>query len=142
MKVSVNNDPTKLTVPARVLLIDDLPDEREMYRYGLNGLGVAITVVETKDALALMDTVGADVIVLNVEGEQDWRLCEQLADRHENVPVLVLTADVRPGLRNRERCRAARNCAAFLAKPCTHLRLIGVIARVAGGERGIEITEC
>jgi CheY-like chemotaxis protein len=79
-----------------------------------------------------------DVIVLHTSGLDGWEICDRLRERYPALPVIALTAAVRPDGANRDRARATLNCAAFVGKPCTHDDLAAVIRRVVRGDRGIE----
>jgi CheY-like chemotaxis protein len=80
------------------------------------------------------------VVVLGRADDPDWDrvhlLHEETATRH--IPVVIVTAAVRPDGANRRRAWALGNCAAFIGKPCDHRMLAAVLRRVAAGERDIE----
>lgn len=123
----------------RILLIDELADDRDLYGEGLKLLGYAVAVVAAETGEASLSPP-PDVIVLHLAGGKDWPLCDDLRHLYRDVPVVVVTAAVRPDQANRQRARVTANCAAFVGKPCTHVELGAVIARVLEGERGIELT--
>lgn len=127
--------------PLRVLLVDELSDERNMYGIGLKLLGFELCVEGgVPDALRKAVGFRPDVIVLHL-GTGRWELCDAFGehDATRQVPVVVITADVRPDRANRNRALATANCAAFLGKPCTHEDVAAVIRRVVAGERRIEL---
>lgn len=124
----------------RILLIDEVTDDREIYGKGLAMLGYAVTVADPGEAFAAARRPQPDLVVLHLSRGENWEMCDELRRLYGLVPVVVLTADVRPDGSNRRRARATANCAGFLGKPCTHLELGGVIARILAGERGIEAT--
>lgn len=121
----------------RVLLITRLDDEREIYGTGLTALGYSVSAALPEETA--IGQVRADVIVLDVEQSDDWGLAESLSRTRCDVPVVVLTAAVRPDRANRDRAKALK-CAAFLGKPCSHVDLARVLALVLEGQRGIEFT--
>lgn len=124
----------------RVLLVDDLPEDREIYVDGLRSMGFDILVASCTEALAASTNLRPTVIVLHLDAGNHWQLCDDFRVATPHVPVIVLTAAVRPDHGNRKRARSTVNCAAFVGKPCTHTELAAVIARVARGEREIEMT--
>ena len=123
---------------SRILLIDELPDDRELYTSGLGMLGFTVDAVATAEAAAGPRTHPPDVIVLHLAHGDRWDLCDELQTLYGSIPVVVLTAAVRPDGSNRERARATANCAAFVGKPCTHEDLGAIIGRVLSGERRLE----
>lgn len=124
----------------RVLLVNELADERAMYDTGLQLVGFELCVEADVDhAVRRAATFRPHVVLLHL-GTGRWELCDAFR-RHGatwDVPVVVITADVRPDRANRDRALATPNCAAFLGKPCTHEDVAAVIRRVAAGERRIE----
>jgi CheY-like chemotaxis protein len=126
-----------------VLLVADSEDDREIYLRGLElaGFGVACSSREV-DVVAIARFLSPSVIVLIIDRpERDgWQLCLNLhlerATAH--IPVVVLTAAIRPDGANRRMAQRMPNCASFVAKPCDHCLLVSVVERVIGGERAIE----
>ena len=131
-----------MTQPAiRVLVVDELADDRAIYGTGLRLLGFDIALADSvANALVDATTRRPDVIVLHL-GTGQWRLCDMLGEHQttRGVPVVVITAHVRPDRANRDRALATPNCAAFVGKPCTHEQVAAVIRRVLAGERKIEL---
>ena len=126
----------------RVLLVDELADDRAIYETGLRFLGFDVTVAASlSDVLEHAGERRLDVIVLHL-GTGQWHLCDALRDHPptREVPVIVITAHVRPDRLNRDRALATPNCVAFIGKPCTHEDIAAVIERVLAGERGIEMS--
>ena len=81
----------------RVLLVDDEPDQIELYRFGLEPLG--FTILEANDgltAISLARSASPDVIVLDLRmPEMDgWQVCAALkADAATaSIPIVILTA--------------------------------------------------
>ena len=124
----------------RILLVDDLPDDREIYGEGLTLLGFSVTLLTPAEIRTYRAASPPDVIVLHLVSAPGWMVCDDLLGLYPAVPVIVLTAAMRPDGAHRRRARATPNCAAFVGKPCTHLELGAVITRVLAGERGIQLT--
>ena len=108
------------TTSAQILLVDDEPDQVEMYRYALEDSGfVMISASTGSDAVTRARDLGPDVIVLDVRlpDMTGWDVCRVLkADpRTEHIPVIVLTAAATPTLATDA---ANAGCAAYLLKPC------------------------
>jgi CheY-like chemotaxis protein len=126
-----------------VLLVADSEDDREIYFRGLElaGFGVACSGSEV-DVIAIARSLSPSVIVLIIDRPEwdGWHMCLNLhlegATAH--IPVIVLTAAIRPDGANRQMAQRMPNCAAFVAKPCDHCLLVSVIERVISGERAIE----
>ena len=124
----------------RLLFVDELADDQVMYGTGLQLLGFDVCMVASvPEALTHADTFRPHVIVLHL-GTGQWDLCSAFSERPPtaDVPIVVITAHVRPDRANRDRARATPNCAAFIGKPCTHEDIALVVRRVAAGERHIE----
>ena len=108
------------TTSAQILLVDDEPDQVEMYRYELEDSGFVVISASTgSDAVTRARDLGPDVIVLDVRlpDMTGWDVCRVLkADpRTEHIPVIVLTAAATPTLATDA---ANAGCAAYLLKPC------------------------
>jgi CheY-like chemotaxis protein len=105
---------------ALVLLVDDEPDQVEMYRLGLESAGFRVVAAFTgTDALTRAREHQPQVIVLDVRlpDMTGWDVCAVLKTdpRTERIPVIVLTAAVVPSLPHQA---AAAGCASYLLKPC------------------------
>jgi CheY-like chemotaxis protein len=105
---------------AQILLVDDNPDQVEMYRYALEEAGfVIISATTGSDAVTRARTLHPDVIVLDVRlpDMSGWEVCTVLkADPStRNIPVIVLTAAATTTL---AADAANAGCAACLLKPC------------------------
>jgi CheY-like chemotaxis protein len=94
------------------------------------------------DAAALLQTTERPhVIVMELVPEPDaaWAFIERCCADNFGAALIVLTSLIRPDAANRQRARAL-GCAAFVAKPCSVLQLVDVVARVRRGSRGLEIS--
>lgn len=126
--------------PIRVLLVDELVEDQEIYGYGLGGLEYDVTIIDYAGAADAASKRKPNVIVLHIMSGAAWGICDELLRASPDVPVIVLTAAVRPDGANRALARAAENCAAFVGKPCSPQDLHVVIRRVIDGERQIELS--
>jgi CheY-like chemotaxis protein len=127
---------------SRVLFVDELADDLIMYGTGLRLLGFELCMhPSVTDALLDVAEFRPDVIVLHL-GTGQWHLCDVFNEHPitRTVPIIVITAYVRPDRANRDRALSTPNCAAFVGKPCTHEDVAAVIRRVAAGERQIEFS--
>jgi DNA-binding response OmpR family regulator len=129
-----------LGMQATVLLVDDDDDAVEMYAIGLRLAGFRALATAPAAAAERAAVVQPDAIVLDLLlGERDgWQICAELAAVIPHVPVIILTAAIRPDGANRTRARQTQNCAAFVGKPCTPATLAAIIGRVCEGERFIQ----
>ena len=117
---------------ARILLVDDDPDQVDMYRYALETAGFVVDAAGTgADTVARARELVPDLIVLDVRlpDMDGWDVCALLkADsRTEHVPVIVLTAAVTSTLPTDA---ANAGCATYLVKPCYPDQLTAVIRNV------------
>jgi CheY-like chemotaxis protein len=108
------------TTGARVLLVDDDPDQVEMYTLALEASGFRVVAAYTGEAaFARAVDASPDVIVLDVRlpDMTGWTVCEMLKTdaRTKHIPVVVLTAAASPTLSQRA---IDAGCAAQLLKPC------------------------
>jgi hypothetical protein len=120
-----------------VLFVSASEDFTHLYGVGLRSDGWLPVFVPSVDAaLSLLTqfSVCAAVFHLEPDSDEQWQACEALIGR--GVPVLVLTAWLRPDGRNRARAAAAA-CIAFVAEPCTPFDLSHVLRRTLSGESGI-----
>jgi CheY-like chemotaxis protein len=116
----------------RVLLVDDDPALRMLYRFNLEASGV--DVVEAEDgesALALLERDLPDVVLLDVmmPGIDGWTVAERLArdDRLRALPVIFVTARAS----DEARARGLRlGAAGYLTKPFNPVSLADEIERI------------
>ena len=116
----------------RVLIVDDVEDNRRIYRMFLRREGFdVITAVDGRDALAKAAALLPDLVVMDlaIPAIDGWEATRRLKrDRRTRaIPVIALTCHVLTGAR--EQAREA-GCDAFLAKPCLPEELTREIRRV------------
>ena len=114
------NDETRVGASAHILLVDDEPDQVEMYRMGLEAVGFGVTSALTgAEALTRARELHPDAIVLDVRLPDitGWEVCEVLKSdpATSQIPVLILTAAATPTLAADS---ANAGCAGYLLKPC------------------------
>jgi DNA-binding response OmpR family regulator len=122
--------------PARILVVDDEPNVRLVFRTALETAGY--TVSEAGDghtALASLRVEGADLVLLDLRmpGLDGMEVLRRLRDAGDDVPVVIITAhgslpDVVATIR--------LGAADFLPKPVTPANLREVVAGVLAG-RGV-----
>jgi DNA-binding NtrC family response regulator len=81
--------------PARLLVVDDDPTIRKILRDRFRALGHAVDVAaDGKEALAKLDTVGADLLLLDLQMPviDGFAVLHELAGRPERPAVVVITA--------------------------------------------------
>jgi two-component system response regulator HydG len=85
--------PTRDHAPVRVLAVDDDPRFCELLADTLVGFSVA-TVTNEADALARVQAFDFDVVLtdLNLGGPGGIALCQRIAERDHELPVIVITA--------------------------------------------------
>ena len=126
-----------------VLVVAASQDDRDMYFAGLQAAGFAVACSGIHlDVAAVARQLDPSVVVAVLERpERDgWNTCIalHLEPHTAHIPIVILTAAVRPDGVNRLLARRLPNCAAFVAKPCDHIAMAHVLQRVLAGERGIE----
>ena len=118
----------------RVLLVDDYPDAREMYReyLRLSGFDV-VEATNGVEALQRASDAGPDIILMDLALPvmDGWEATRRLKSdaRTAGIPVVALTGHVMPRLS--EDARSA-GCDACVTKPCLPEDLVREIRRVLG----------
>ena len=123
---------------AEVLLVNELPDETELYSIGLELAGYRVrTARDVGEMNAVLKEAAADVVVVSprLTDPASWQAIERLTAEYPNAPVVLLTEYVRFDGANRRRA-VASGCAAFVPKPCSAETLAEVLRRVLDGARG------
>lgn len=118
-----------------VLLVDDYPDNRDIYVQFLTYSGFRVEEAENgRQALAKARALRPDVIVMDLSlPELDgWEATRVLkADPHtKQIPVIALTGHVLAG---HSRSAFEAGCDAFITKPCLPERLLDEIHAVLRG---------
>jgi CheY-like chemotaxis protein len=119
---------------ARVLLVEDYDDARELYALCLRSSGFDVVEAATgAEALALAHGTRPDLIVMDMllPGIDGWQATAELKGdpRTRDIPIVALTAHV---LREERERIASLGCDAFLAKPCLPPELIRTVRRLLG----------
>jgi CheY-like chemotaxis protein len=112
--------PRRRSPPPRVLIVDDIEDNRRIYAMFLEFSGFVVTsAANGHEALARARALRPDVIVMDLAlpGLDGWETTRRLRRdrRTRDIPVIALTGHVLPGAE--EEARAA-GCDHFLTKPC------------------------
>src|SRR5262249_45159002 len=120
----------------RVLVVDDQADERELFTTILRRCGVeAMSASSAAEGLRLVREWRPDVLVSDIAmpEEDGYVLLQKVRalgpDRGGDVPAVAVTAHARA--EDRERALAG-GFQAYVAKPIDRLRLVEVVALVAG----------
>ena len=119
-------------IGVQILLVDDDPDQVEMYRYALEDAGFVVVSASTgSEAVTRARDLRPDVIVLDLRlpDMPGWDVCGRLKTDPltDQIPVVVLTAAATATL-PMEAARAG--CATYLVKPCYPDQLIASIRSV------------
>jgi CheY-like chemotaxis protein len=123
-----------------VLVADDDGDTRELYvsalpRFGFDVIGGSNTI----EALARVPYVLPHIIVTEVTSERGdpWNEIHSIQTdaRTRNIPIVIVTADSDPAVRERsERHR----CAAFFIKPCSPEGLAATLQQILDTHEWLE----
>ena len=118
----------------RVLLVDDYPDAREMYREYLHLSGFdVVEATNGAEALQRASEAWPDIILMDLALPvmDGWEATRRLKSdaRTAGIPVVALTGHVMPRLS--EDARRA-GCDACVTKPCLPEDLVREIRRVLG----------
>ena len=105
---------------ARVLIVDDEPDQVEMYQYALEEAGFRVLAAFTGESgVALARESSPDLIVLDIRLPDitGWEVCTILKRDPitARIPIVVLTAAAAPTLPQQA---VDAGCSAHLLKPC------------------------
>ena len=119
-----------------VLLVSGNPDVVDLYVLALRNARVgALSVSSVDEAVQLIRDRSVSAVIVDVANPAvDWEVCRLLQSIGDGVPLIVLTGWID------EEARQTANrlgCAAFVAKPASPERLLGVLERIRKGERGI-----
>jgi CheY-like chemotaxis protein len=105
----------------RILLVDDDPAARKLYRANLAAGGHQVqeagTGIEAVEAVERATPEAFDVVLmdLNMPGLDGWMAMSLIRARRPRLPVIILTATTGADLKERARNAGAAD---FLSKPC------------------------
>jgi CheY-like chemotaxis protein len=100
-----------------VLVVDDEPDIRLIARVVLTSAGHEVKEAGSgEEAVAQVDAGRPDLMLLDVRmpGMDGWAVLDHVRDKHEGLPVVVFTADVRARAEARREWRPSEH---LLVKP-------------------------
>jgi CheY-like chemotaxis protein len=125
-----------IRAPSLVLLVDDEPDQVEMYQLGLELAGYDVVCAYTGGEgvmRAREHPPAAIVLDLRLPDMSGWDVCAALkADpATARIPIIVLTAAAVSTLPEQA---AAAGCAAYLLKPCFPDQLARVVRQVIASQ--------
>jgi two-component system, cell cycle response regulator DivK len=115
-----------------VLVVDDFPDNRDMYMQYLEFSGLRVAEAQNgHEALQQANTLLPDLIVmdLSLPGLDGWEATRRLkADpRTQSIPVIALTGHALAG---HSKGAIEAGCDAFITKPCLPERLLEEIRKM------------
>jgi len=104
----------------RVLIVDDVEDNRRIYTMFLTAGGFAVqSASDGHEALAKVRALRPDVVVMDfaIPGIDGWQVTRRLKrdPQTRRIPVIALTGHALPGAAQRAR---QAGCDMFLTKPC------------------------
>ncbi len=115
--------------PARVLVVDDAPENRALLAVVLNGTGLELTQAENgQEALDRATETVFDIVLMDMQMPvmDGYTATRRLRERGFEAPVLALTAHAMKGYE--QECRAA-GCDDFVTKPIDIDVLMEALAR-------------
>jgi two-component system cell cycle response regulator DivK len=120
-----------------VLLVDDYPDNRDIYVQFLTYAGLRVEEAENgQQALDKAFTLRPDVIVmdLSLPGLDGWEATRRLKQdpRTRDIPVIALTGHALAG---HSKVAFDAGCDAFITKPCLPERLLEEIRAILTAAR-------
>jgi len=125
----------------RVLIVDDVEDNRRIYTMFLTAAGFEVqSASDGHEALAKVRTLRPDVVVMDfaIPGIDGWQVTRRLKrdPQTRRIPVIALTGHALAGAEQRAR---QAGCDMFLTKPCLpgdlQQHIEGLIARSATTRR-------
>jgi CheY-like chemotaxis protein len=124
-------------VASLVLLVDDEPDQVEMYQLALQLAGYEVVTAYTgTDALGRARERQPDVIVLDLRLPDltGFEVCAALRaePRTARIPIILLTAAAMASLAEQA---AAAGCSAYLLKPCFPDQLTQAVRQVVAPQQ-------
>jgi two-component system, cell cycle response regulator DivK len=123
--------------PTLVLLVDDYPDNRDIYVQYLTYAGLRVEEAENgHQALDKAFSLRPDVIVmdLSLPGLDGWEATRRLKEdpRTRDIPVIALTGHALAG---HSKVAFDAGCDAFITKPCLPERLLEEIRAILTAAR-------
>ena len=117
---------------ARVLVVDDAAENRELLELVLGDYGLDVSTAENgAEALELAEHHDIALMDIQMPVMDGFTSVENMRDRGLNLPVIALTADAMKG--TEQRCLEA-GYSAYLTKPINIDRLLEVLATYLGAE--------
>lgn len=122
-----------MTPEKTVLTVDDSRTMRDMLRLALAGSGYRVVqAVDGLDGLEVLEAQGADVIItdINMPRLDGFGFIERVRsdERHRGTPILVLTTESAPEIKERARDAGATG---WIVKPFDPEKLRSAIRRVS-----------
>lgn len=116
-----------------ILAVDDSRTMRDMLRMALTGAGFDVVLAEDgEDGLETLNGMSPDVIItdINMPKLDGFGFIEgaRSSAPHRGVPILVLTTESAPALKQRAKDAGATG---WIVKPFDEEKLISIIRRVA-----------
>lgn len=117
-------------ISGRILVVDDSPDNRKLFRYHLESQGIVVDVAENgregvnKGAAQTFDAILMDIQMPELDG---FGALKELRARGVNTPIVALTAHAMRG--DMERCLEA-GFTDYLSKPVSRASLFDKIRSV------------
>jgi CheY-like chemotaxis protein len=122
-------------LPPLILLVDDYPDNRDIYAQFLVHAGARVEEAEDgHQALEKAFALGPDVIVMDLAlpGLDGWEATRRLKHdpRTQAIPIIALTGHALAG---HSQGATEAGCDVFLTKPCLPERLLEEIRAILDG---------
>jgi two-component system, cell cycle response regulator DivK len=117
-----------------VLLVDDFPDNRQMYAEFLTFSGLRVAEAENgHEAVQKASTLMPDLVVmdLSLPGMDGWEATRRLKSHPKTKHILVM-ALTGHALAGHSKGAMEAGCDAFITKPCLPDRLLQEIQRMLG----------
>lgn len=125
---SMHAEKVNVNVSGKVLLVDDVVDNRVLIKFLLEDMGAEVDLAENgKVALDKIVKNEYDLVLLDLQMPVIGGLeaLKEVRERGEDVPVVILTANV---IQNEEKESKSINCQGFLSKPIDEIKLMDVVS--------------